>query len=100
MAALVLRPCDEDRFCRAFGFGHRKPAPLAFERAHVFGEGAPDDLQDHRSAANRAADFITGCEILAHYLLMHAMAHSGLDVDQPTDAGKPLQQHLVRRIGR
>jgi len=72
-----------NRFCRAFGFGHRKPARLAFERAHVFCEGAPDHLQGHRSAANRAADFITGCEILAHCLLMHAMADADLDVDQP-----------------
>lgn len=80
-----LTSCDNGRVgCRALGLGHRKPARLAFERAHVFGEGAPDDLQGHRSAANRAADFITGCEILAHCLLMHAMADSGLDVNQPT----------------
>jgi hypothetical protein len=33
---------------------------------------------------NRAADFVAGCEIFAHCLLMHAMADSGLDVDQAT----------------
>jgi hypothetical protein len=77
--------CDDgDLGCRAFGFGHRKPARLAFERAQVFGESAPDDLQGHRLAADGADYFVAECKIFAHYVTMQAMADSGLDVDQPT----------------
>jgi len=85
-----LTSCDNGRVgCRALGLGHRKPARLAFERIQVLGEGAPDDLQGHRLAADGAGYFVAGCWILTHCVLMHATADSGLDVDQPTPASAP-----------
>src|SRR6516165_11571758 len=95
MAALALASSDDGRFCRAFGFGHRKPARLAFERAQVFGEGAPDDLQGHRSAANRAADFITGCDILAHTYLCTGWRTRALTwINPPSIAGAKPAPHF------
>jgi hypothetical protein len=40
-------------------------------------------------AADGAGHFVAGCGILAHCVLMHATADSGLDVDQPTPASAP-----------
>jgi hypothetical protein len=67
---------------RAFGFGQRKPAGLAFERVQVSGKGASDDLQGHRSAADGTDDFVGRYEIFAHWSFMHSMAECNLDADQ------------------